>query len=69
MKYPITVGGRTMHISAITACTMLELWLERNLVLSEEEYDELQDAVIELLSMARDERFRLVKGEDEEPSP
>lgn len=63
MKYPITVNGRTQHIGIQTACALLELWLEHKLELDEDEFEQLNDAIFELVSIARDERYRLNKSE------
>lgn len=59
MKYPITVNGRSLHVNVSTACTMLELWMEGLLTLTYDEFEELNDALVELISVARDEKYRL----------
>jgi len=49
----------TVKPGVIASLTLLELWIKKELVLTESEYDELVDTVIEFLGDTRDERYRL----------
>lgn len=60
----IKLRGRVTHVSMAAAAALLELWMDRKLALTEEEYDTLVDAVIELLGATRDEQWRFAVGKE-----
>lgn len=68
-KQAIKLHGKVTHVGLHVAACLLELWMNRQLELTEEEYDTLVDAVIELLGETRDEqwRFRREPTDLEEP--
>lgn len=57
-KQAIKLQGRVTHVGIATAAALLELWMNRQLELTLEEYDLLVDALIELLGETRDEQWR-----------
>lgn len=64
-NHAIKLGKRVTHVGIATAATLLELWMNRQMDLTEEEYDSLVDAVIELLGATRDEQWRFRQSTDE----
>lgn len=56
--YPVVLRGQTKHVSLPLAACMLEAWVKGSFDLTEDEYEELVDAVIELLGEIRNERYR-----------
>jgi len=56
--------AKPSKVGPLAAAALLEAFVQRQWELTEDEADELFDAVIELLSKARDERFRFLKARD-----
>lgn len=51
----------TGELGPMASMALLELWIEKQVELNEDEFDELLDTVIEYLGKARDERYRLLR--------
>lgn len=59
LRYPVLLRGRTQHVSLSNAAVLLELWYRQQWQLSEDEFEELFDALVELMGEVRNERWRL----------
>lgn len=57
-KQAIKLRGLVTHVGMGVAACLLELWVDRQMELTEEEYDSLVDALIELLGETRNEQWR-----------
>lgn len=69
-KYPVKLNGKVTHIGLHLAACILELWVEGQWELTHDEFEEMTDAVIELLGEVRNESYRFgrspVRAEDDD---
>lgn len=51
----------TAKLGVVASLTYLELWMMKEVELTEQEFDQLLETIIDYLGDARDERYRLKK--------